>query len=114
MSKETNFQPKILTLCYKVAEHENVVWVCDGAANVGQMMMPRPRTIHLIQVIEERGIYGKCSCGGDLLFYSDQGIRCKECGKLYAFWYDSLNDSLKRRLSSARKQNCSRSNGMEK
>lgn len=29
--------PKILPLCYKVAEHENIVWVCDGAANVGQI-----------------------------------------------------------------------------
>jgi uncharacterized metal-binding protein len=36
-SKETASQPKILPLCYKVAEHENVVWVCDGAANVGQI-----------------------------------------------------------------------------
>jgi len=35
-SKETANQPKILPLCYKVAEHENVIWVCDGAANVGQ------------------------------------------------------------------------------
>jgi len=32
-----NIQPKILPLCYKVAEHENVIWVCDGAANVGQI-----------------------------------------------------------------------------
>jgi len=30
-------QPKILPLCYKVAEHANVIWVCDGAANVGQI-----------------------------------------------------------------------------
>lgn len=30
-------QPKILPLCHKVAVHENVVWVCDGAANVGQI-----------------------------------------------------------------------------
>jgi uncharacterized metal-binding protein len=37
MSEETIIQPKILPLCYKVAEHENVVWVCDGAANVGQI-----------------------------------------------------------------------------
>jgi len=37
MSEETSIQPKILPLCYKVAEHENVVWVCDGAANVGQI-----------------------------------------------------------------------------
>jgi hypothetical protein len=26
MSEETIIQPKILPLCYKVAEHENVVW----------------------------------------------------------------------------------------
>jgi hypothetical protein len=62
------------------------------------MMMPK--TLRLIQIIEEKGIYGKCSCGGNLLFYSDQGIRCEECGKLYGLWYNSLNDSLKRRLSS--------------
>jgi uncharacterized metal-binding protein len=36
-SEKTSVQPKILPLCYKVAEHENVVWVCDGAANVGQI-----------------------------------------------------------------------------
>jgi uncharacterized metal-binding protein len=35
MSEDSH--PKILPLCYKVAEHENVVWVCDGAANVGQI-----------------------------------------------------------------------------
>jgi uncharacterized metal-binding protein len=28
---------KILEDCYKSAEHENVIWVCDGAANVGQV-----------------------------------------------------------------------------
>jgi len=37
MSEEKNVQPKILPLCYKAAEHENIVWVCDGAANVGQI-----------------------------------------------------------------------------
>ncbi len=31
------FQPKILPLCYEVAEHENMIWICDGAANVGQI-----------------------------------------------------------------------------
>ncbi len=30
-------EPKILESCYKSAEHENVIWVCDGAANVGQV-----------------------------------------------------------------------------
>ena len=37
MPEEKAVEPKILPLCYKVAEHENVVWVCDGAANVGQV-----------------------------------------------------------------------------
>jgi len=37
MPNEESIQPKILPLCYKVAEHENVIWVCDGAANVGQI-----------------------------------------------------------------------------
>jgi len=37
ISKEDTSQPKILPLYYRVAEHENVIWVCDGAANVGQM-----------------------------------------------------------------------------
>jgi uncharacterized metal-binding protein len=37
MLEKSSIQPKILPLCYKVAEHENVVWVCDGAANVGQI-----------------------------------------------------------------------------
>jgi len=37
VSEEKVVEPKILPLCYKVAEHENVVWVCDGAANVGQV-----------------------------------------------------------------------------
>jgi uncharacterized metal-binding protein len=30
-------KPKILESCYKSAEHANIVWVCDGAANVGQV-----------------------------------------------------------------------------
>ncbi|MEM2126327.1 MAG: putative zinc-binding protein [Candidatus Methanosuratincola sp.] len=29
--------PKILRLCCEVAEHESIIWVCDGAANVGQI-----------------------------------------------------------------------------
>lgn len=36
-SREKGADPKILQLCYKVAEHENIIWVCDGAANVGQI-----------------------------------------------------------------------------
>jgi uncharacterized metal-binding protein len=37
MGNEEKKEPKILEECYKFAEHENVIWVCDGAANVGQV-----------------------------------------------------------------------------
>ncbi len=37
MENSEKREPKILESCYKSAEHENVVWVCDGAANVGQI-----------------------------------------------------------------------------
>ncbi|MEM2294367.1 MAG: putative zinc-binding protein [Thermoproteota archaeon] len=30
-------QPRILHPCHQVAEREKMVWVCDGAANVGQI-----------------------------------------------------------------------------
>jgi uncharacterized metal-binding protein len=37
LQTEEKKELKILENCYKSAEHENVVWVCDGAANVGQV-----------------------------------------------------------------------------
>lgn len=37
MQNNERKEPKILEDCYKSAEHANVVWVCDGAANVGQV-----------------------------------------------------------------------------
>ncbi|MEM2955750.1 MAG: hypothetical protein QXM25_03435, partial [Nitrososphaerales archaeon] len=47
----------------------------------------RQKTIRLIEVVEEKGVFGKCSCGGDVLYYSDSGVRCKKCGKLYGTWF---------------------------
>jgi len=46
----------------------------------------RRKTIRQIQVVKECGIFGKCLCGGDVLFYSDSGVKCMECGKLYGTW----------------------------
>lgn len=46
----------------------------------------RQKTVRLVQVVEKCGIFGKCLCGGDVLFYSDSGVRCKDCGKLYGTW----------------------------
>jgi len=37
MENSERKEPKILESCYKSAEHANIVWVCDGAANVGQV-----------------------------------------------------------------------------
>jgi uncharacterized metal-binding protein len=37
MENEERKEPKVLESCYKAAEHVNIVWVCDGAANVGQV-----------------------------------------------------------------------------
>lgn len=37
MENEKKKEPKILEACYKSAEHANIIWVCDGAANVGQV-----------------------------------------------------------------------------
>ncbi len=37
MENEMKKEVKILEDCMKVAEHENLIWVCDGAANVGQV-----------------------------------------------------------------------------
>jgi hypothetical protein len=55
----------------------------------------RPRTVRLIEVVEEKGIFGKCSCGGEVLFYSDSGVRCKRCGKLYGTWFKRKKVAIK-------------------
>ncbi|MBI4258793.1 MAG: hypothetical protein HY619_07545 [Thaumarchaeota archaeon] len=49
--------------------------------------MARPRIIRQIEVLEDKGVFGACSCGGDVRFYSDSGVKCSVCGKLYGLWY---------------------------
>jgi len=56
----------------------------------------RQKTVRLIQVVEEKGVFGKCSCGGEVLFYSDAGVRCKKCGKLYGTWFQRRKSAIKR------------------
>ncbi|MEM3383069.1 MAG: hypothetical protein QXL52_04500 [Nitrososphaerales archaeon] len=55
----------------------------------------RPKTIRLIQVIEEKGIFGKCSCGDNILYYSDSGVRCRKCSKLYGTWFKRKKSAMK-------------------
>jgi len=49
--------------------------------------MPRPRAQRLVQIVKERESFGECSCGGEVLFYTDSGVKCSVCGKLYGIWY---------------------------
>ena len=46
----------------------------------------RPRIQRTITVLETRGVFGTCNCGGRVLYYSDSGVKCESCGKLYGVW----------------------------
>ncbi len=46
----------------------------------------RPKSIRLIESIHNKGVFGSCSCGGQVLYYTDKGVRCSTCGKLYGVW----------------------------
>ncbi|MCL4435420.1 MAG: hypothetical protein M1503_06075 [Thaumarchaeota archaeon] len=46
----------------------------------------RPKTIRIIESIHSKGVFGPCSCGGEVLYYTDRGVRCSTCGKLYGVW----------------------------
>ncbi|MBM3897040.1 MAG: hypothetical protein FJ358_00715 [Thaumarchaeota archaeon] len=43
----------------------------------------RPRIQRTITVLETRGVFGTCNCGGRVLYYSDSGVKCESCSKLY-------------------------------
>jgi hypothetical protein len=49
--------------------------------------LPRPKIVRLVEVIKAKGEYGTCSCGGSVVYYTDAGVKCSECGKLYGLWY---------------------------
>jgi len=37
-------------------------------------------------VVKEKGVFGYCDCGHEVYYYSDRGIRCSSCGRLYGTW----------------------------
>lgn len=37
-------------------------------------------------VLNDKGVFGICSCGGEVMFYSNRGVLCTRCGKLYGVW----------------------------
>ncbi|MEE9585705.1 MAG: hypothetical protein V3W09_02270 [Nitrososphaerales archaeon] len=56
----------------------------------------RRKTIRLIESIHSKGVFGPCSCGGEVLYYTDKGVRCSTCGKLYAVWAERGLSLIKR------------------
>jgi|TARA_B100000315_G_scaffold208041_1_gene203100 hypothetical protein len=60
------------------------------------MIEMRQKTIRLIESIHAKGVFGPCSCGGDVLYYTDKGVRCSTCGKLYGVWADKHFSFIKR------------------
>lgn len=61
-------------------------------------MKTRAKTIWRIESIPYRGIFCSCSCGGEVLFYSDKGVRCSTCGKLYGIWTNNQQIQVKRSI----------------
>jgi len=48
-----------------------------------------PQDINLREkpiILTDKGVFGVCSCGGDIMFYSNRGVLCRRCGKLYGTW----------------------------
>jgi DNA-directed RNA polymerase subunit N (RpoN/RPB10) len=58
--------------------------------------MGRRKTIRLIESIHSKGIFGPCSCGGEVLYYTDKGVRCSTCGKLYGVWAEKRYSLIQR------------------
>ncbi len=56
----------------------------------------RRKTIRLIESIHSKGVFGPCACGGEVLYYTDQGVRCATCGKLYGVWTNRRQSLIKR------------------
>ena len=34
------------------------------------------------KLIDSYGIFGKCSCGGNIHFYTNRGVKCSDCDKI--------------------------------
>lgn len=46
----------------------------------------RPKIAKVITQVS-LAIYGICSCGGNIVYLSDNGIKCQNCNKLYGTWH---------------------------
>jgi hypothetical protein len=39
------------------------------------------------ETLTNMGVFGTCTCGGDVVYYANRGVMCHDCGKLYGVWY---------------------------
>lgn len=46
----------------------------------------REKKIRIVDSIHSKGVFGPCSCGGEVLYYTDRGVMCETCGKPYGRW----------------------------
>ncbi len=46
-----------------------------------------------VLIVSTMGKWGECNCGGTVHYYSDFGVRCGECNKLYGTWVENLRKS---------------------
>ena len=48
-------------------------------------ILSRQKLVRVYEIDYSQGVFGKCSCGSDVMTYTDQGVRCikKSCFKLY-------------------------------
>ena len=54
------------------------------------------KSIRLIESIHGKGVFGSCSCAGEVLYYTDRGVRCSTCGKVYGVWGNNGRVLIKR------------------
>ncbi len=40
--------------------------------------------------VKDQETWGNCGCGGRISYYSDFGVRCEKCKKLYGTWVENL------------------------
>lgn len=48
------------------------------------------KTIQGTLIVNQLGKYGDCGCGGNIVYFSDYGVRCESCNRLYGTWVENI------------------------
>jgi hypothetical protein len=56
------------------------------------MSFPQPSSVDGIvaEKVNGQNAWGSCGCGGKIVYYTDFGVRCEKCKKLYGTWIENL------------------------